>query len=112
MEELIKRIRQFVKERDWEQFHSPKNLAMALSVEVAEIMEHFQWRTERESRELDEETLMKVKDEVGDIFIYFLRLCDELKIDPIIAAKDKMKKNARKYPVEKSKGNAKKYTKL
>jgi len=112
MNELINKIRQFVKERDWEQFHTPKNLAMALSIEAAEIMEHFQWKTAEESRELDEATFAEVKDEIGDTFVYLLRLCDELGIDPIEAANGKMLKNAEKYPVEKAKGNAKKYTKL
>jgi len=112
MKELIQKIRQFIQERDWEQFHSPKNLSMALSIEAAEIMEHFQWKTTEESRQLDEKTFSEVKDEIGDTFVYLLRLCDELNIDPIKAANDKMLKNADKYPVNKSKGNAKKYTEL
>ncbi|NQV17319.1 MAG: nucleotide pyrophosphohydrolase [Armatimonadetes bacterium] len=112
MKELVKRIRQFAKERDWVQFHSPKNLSMALSIETAEIMEHFQWKTTEESRKLDEETFNEVKDEIGDTFVYLLRLCDELDIDPLQAANDKMLKNAEKYPVAKAKGNSKKYTKL
>ena len=112
MNDLMLKIRKFIQERDWEQFHSPKNLAMALSIEAAEIMEHFQWKTTDESRQLDEETFNEVKDEIGDTFVYLLRLCDELNIDPIKAANDKMVKNAAKYPVEKAKGNAKKYTKL
>lgn len=110
MQELILLIRKFVQERDWEQFHSPKNLTMALSIEVSEIMEHFQWMTTEESRHLDQETLNEVKDEIGDTFVYLLQLCDKLNIDPIEAAKHKMIKNAKKYPVEKAKGNAKKYT--
>lgn len=85
---------------------------MALSIETAEIMEHFQWKTTAESRDLDEATFNEVKDEIGDVFVYLLRLCDELKIDPIAAANAKMLKNARKYPVEKAKGNSKKYNKL
>ena len=112
MNDLMKRIRKFIKERDWEQFHSPKNLSMALSIEAAEIMEHFQWKTTEESRHLDAETMNEVKDEIGDTFVYLLRLCDELDIDPIKAANDKMLKNADKYPVEKARGNAKKYTKF
>jgi len=112
MNDLMKRIRDFIKERDWEQFHSPKNLSMALSIEASEIMEHFQWKTTEESRQLDEETWSEVKDEIGDTFVYLLRLCDELNIDPIKAANDKMLKNAEKYPVEKARGNSKKYTKL
>jgi dCTP diphosphatase len=112
MNDLMKLIRDFIKERDWEQFHSPKNLSMALSIEAAEIMEHFQWKTIEESRRLDDETFNEVKDEIGDTFVYLLRLCDELNIDPIQAANDKMLKNAVKYPVEKARGNSKKYTKL
>lgn len=112
MQNLMNRIRQFTRERDWEQFHSPKNLSMALSIEVSEIMEHFQWKTTEESRNLDAATIAKVKDEIGDTFTYLLRLCDELGIDPIEAANEKMVKNAKKYPVEKAKGNSKKYTEL
>ena len=112
MQDLMLLIREFIKERDWEQFHSPKNLSMALSIEVSEIMEHFQWKTTEESRNLDEATLNEVKDEIGDTFVYLLRLCDELNIDPIEAANIKMKKNAEKYPVEKAKGNALKYDKF
>jgi len=112
MEDLIMKIRKFIQERDWEQFHSPKNLVMALSVEVSEIMEHFQWLTTEESRHLPEEKLNEVQDEIGDVFVYMIRLCDELGIDPFEAANKKMIKNAEKYPVEKSKGNAKKYTEL
>ena len=112
MQELIKKLRKFAKERDWEQFHSPKNLVMALSVEVAEIMEHFQWLTEKQSRNLDQKTLDTVKQEIGDIQIYLARLADQLGIDPLLAAKEKLQKNAEKYPVKKAKGSAKKYTDL
>ena len=109
MQELIEQIRHFIRERDWEQFHSPKNLIMALNVEVAEIMEHFQWLTTEESRKLPESKFAEVKDEIGDVFVYLIRLCDELGIDLVEAANSKMEKNAEKYPVEKAKGNAKKY---
>ena len=112
MDDLLQQIRKFVRDRDWEQFHSPKNLSMALNIEIAEIMEHFQWKTAEESRRLDKETLNEVKDEIGDVLVYLLRMCDELGIDPLQAAKDKMLKNAEKYPVEKARGNAKKYTKF
>jgi len=110
MQELFEKIRKFIRERDWEQFHSPKNLIMALSVEISEIMEHFQWLTTEQSRNLSPEKKNEVKDEIGDVFVYLIRLCDELGIDPIKAANDKMVKNALKYPVEKAKGNMKKYT--
>ena len=112
MQVLIERIRKFIRERDWEQFHSPKNLVMALSVEIAEIMEHFQWLTIEESRKLSPAKMAEVKDEIGDVLVYLIRLCDELGIDPIKAANDKMLKNAEKYPIEKAKGSAKKYTEL
>jgi dCTP diphosphatase len=110
MEELIKEIKQFAKERDWEQFHSPKNLSMALSVEVAEIVEHFQWLTEEQSYQLGAEKLDEIKEEIGDVLIYLANLADKLGIDPIQAAKEKMGKNNLKYPVEKVKGKSSKYT--
>ena len=112
MQELIKKLRKFAKERDWEQFHSPKNLSMALAVEIAELMEHFQWLTEEQSSNLDQKTLARVKEEIGDIQIYLARLADQLGIDPLLAAKEKLQKNAEKYPVDKAKGSAKKYTDL
>jgi len=112
MQELIKKLGRFAKERDWEQFHSPKNLSMALAVEIAELMEHFQWLTEEQSCNLDQKTLAKVKEEIGDIQIYLARLADQLGIDPLLAAKEKLQKNAEKYPIEKAKGRANKYTDL
>ncbi|MCF7801800.1 MAG: nucleotide pyrophosphohydrolase [Candidatus Marinimicrobia bacterium] len=112
LEKLIETIRAFMAARDWEQFHSPKNLSMALSVEAAELMEHFQWLTMDESRDLSPETLARVRDEVGDVMVYLLRLCDVLGIDPVAAASEKMIKNGEKYPVEKARGNARKYTDL
>jgi len=112
MEELIQKLREFARERDWDQFHSPKNLAMALAVEVAELMEHLQWLTEDQSRNLDEKTLDKIKEEIGDTQIYLARLADQLGIDPLLAAKEKLLKNVEKYPIEKAKGSAKKYTNL
>jgi len=112
MKELMKKLSLFAKERDWEQFHSPKNLSMALAVETAEIMEHFQWLTEKQSRNLDQKTLEKVKDEIADTQIYLARLADQLGIDPIEEEKKKLIKNTNKYPIDKAKGSAKKYTKL
>ncbi len=106
MENLIKELREFAKERDWDQYHSPKNLAIALSVEVAEILEHFQWLTEDQSFNLDKKSLEKVRDEIGDIQIYLARLADQLGIDQLYAAKEKLKKNALKYPIEKAKNIA------
>lgn len=110
--ELRERVRAFVSERDWGQFHSPKNLAMALTVEMAELLEVFQWLTEEESRKLSPEARAAAAEEVADVFIYFLQLTDSLGIDPLAAARDKLAKNAAKYPVDKSRGNNKKYTEL
>ena len=112
MQELRKRLRAFATERDWEQFHSPKNLAMALSVEVAELMEHFQWLTQDESRNLDDGTLKAVRGEIADVMIFLTMLSDKFGIDPIAAAEEKIKINAEKYPVKLAKGKADKYTDL
>lgn len=112
MEELIKKLRKFADERDWEQFHSPKNLSMALVVEAGEILECFQWLTEEQSRNLDSETLKRVKEEIGDVQIYLARLADQIGFSPLEAAEEKLEQNKKKYPVEKAKGRAKKYTEL
>ena len=112
MKELTKSIGKFAQLRDWDQFHSPKNLAMALSVEVAEIVEHFQWLTQAESNNLNSAELAGVKEEIADVMIYLIRLADQLGIDPIQAAEEKMRLNEKKYPVEKARGNAAKYTDL
>ncbi|TCV88161.1 nucleotide pyrophosphohydrolase [Sulfurirhabdus autotrophica] len=105
-------IRAFAKARDWDQFHTPKNLSMALSVEVAELMEHFQWLSSQQSVMLDPPKLEAVSQEIGDVLIYLTRLADVLGIDPVDAAFRKMQLNEIKYPVEKSKGIAAKYTEL
>lgn len=110
MEELRLRLRQFARERDWEQFHTPKNLVMALSVEVAEITEHFQWLTGEESRRLSPEKLAQIQDEMGDAFVYLIMLADKLGINLVVAANAKIDKNEAKYPVEKSRGSSAKYT--
>lgn len=104
--------RRFSEEREWQQFHSPKNLSMALSVEVAELMEHFQWLTEVESHHLSEPKKAEVAEEISDVLIYLLRLSDLLKIDLAASFELKMKKNAEKYPVDKARGRALKYTDL
>lgn len=103
-------MREFADTRDWNQFHSPKNLAMALSVEAAELLEHFQWLTEQQSKNLPAQQLEKVSHELADILLYLVRLADKLDIDLFSAAQNKMHLNNEKYPVEKSRGNAKKYT--
>ena len=91
-------LKQFSAARNWEQFHSPKNLSMALSVEVAELVEHFQWMTEENSRTVNGDTLDAVKEEVADVLLYLLQICNQLNIDPIEAAQQKLVKNAVKYP--------------
>jgi dCTP diphosphatase len=103
-------LREFAEVRDWNQFHSPKNLSMALSVEVSEIVEHFQWLTEGQSKCLPKEKIGEVETELADTFIYLIRLADELDIDLMDAAFNKVKINEIKYPVEKVRSSAKKYT--
>ena len=110
MEDLRETIRMFIEERDWEQFHSPKNLAMALSVEVAEIVEHFLWVSQEESRNLPPERLAEVREEIGDVMIYLIELVDKLGINPVEAARAKLEVNVRKYPTTLVKGKAAKYT--
>ncbi len=110
MEDLQRAIRAFIADRDWEQFHSPKNLAMALSVEASEIVEHFQWLTEEQSRNLGPEKLAEVREEIGDVMIYLTELAGVLGIDPIEAARSKLDINKHKYPVDLVKGKAFKYT--
>jgi dCTP diphosphatase len=109
MQDLLQNIRDFTRERDWEQFHSPKNLAMALSVEIAEIVEIFQWLTEDESRRLDDGKRAELSDEIGDVVIYLMNLADKLDIDPIGAARRKLEKNKEKYPAHQVKGKSLKY---
>lgn len=110
--ELIKhKLRDFAEERDWDQFHSPKNLAMALNVEAAELLEHFQWLTEPQSASLNAETLNEVAEEIADIQLYLMRLADKLGVDIVAASLAKIEKNAKKYPADKVRGSSKKYTK-
>ena len=99
-------VRRFVEERDWRQFHSPKNLSMSLAIEAAELMEHFQWIDAAESRRLgeDPEKLAPVREEIADCCCYLLALANELKLDLAAAVRDKMVKNAAKYPAELSRG--------
>jgi dCTP diphosphatase len=110
MEELRERVRRFAAARDWDQFHSPKNLAMALSVEASELVEEFQWLTEEQSRNLDPERRERVRLEAADVFIYLLRIADKLGIDLIQAANDKMVLNEQKYPADRVRGDSRKYT--
>lgn len=105
-------ISDFAKARDWQQFHTPKNLVMALNVEVAELMEHFQWLTPEQSQQLDVQTKAEVAKEIADVLIYLVRLAAVLDVDPLQAAFDKIQINAKKYPVHKAHGNHLKYDKL
>jgi len=110
MENLVKELREFAKERDWEQFHSPKNLAMALVVEAAEIVEHFQWLTQEQSKSLPPDKLEEIKEEIADVMIFLINLADKLGIDLLEAAKEKIQKNKKNYPAAKVRGKALKYT--
>jgi len=103
------RLRKFADDRDWEQFHSPKNLSMALIVEAAELVEHFQWLTEEQSSSLKEKKLEEVEAELADIQLYLIRLADMLNVDLIAAANKKIEKNNEKYPADKVRGSSKKY---
>jgi NTP pyrophosphatase (non-canonical NTP hydrolase) len=107
---LQQRLAAFAAARDWDQFHSPKNLAMALSVEAAELVEEFQWLTEEQSRQLDAERRERVRLEVADVFIYLLRLADKLGVDVMRAAEDKIALNEQKYPADRVRGDSRKYT--
>lgn len=111
-DQLKLRIRQFADERAWQQYHSPKNLAMALIVEAAELVEHFQWLTEAQSQTLAPEKLAQVSDELADIQIYLIRIADQLNVDLLEAVDKKIEKNAVKYPADKVRGSAKKYNEL
>jgi len=112
METLRARLRAFVAERDWDQFHTPKNLAMALVAEAGELVEHFQWLTPEQSSNLPAEVRAEVELEIADVLLFLLRLCDKLDIDPTVAAEKKLELNRQKYPVEKAKGRATKYDRL
>ncbi|ABE43671.1 nucleotide pyrophosphohydrolase [Polaromonas sp. JS666] len=112
LQALINSLREFSSQRDWDQFHSPKNLASALTVEAAELLEHFQWLTEAQSRDLPADKRVAVGEEMADVLLYLLRLSDQLNIDLVEAARRKLTLNAAKYPVDRSRGTSKKYTEL
>ncbi|EMA2426831.1 MULTISPECIES: nucleotide pyrophosphohydrolase [Vibrio] len=112
LEQLQKKLQVFADERDWEKFHSPKNLVMALSGEVGELVEHFQWLTEKQSQNLSVEQKEEVSNEVADIFLYLLRFSTKLDINLLESCEKKLTINEQKYPVNKSYGVATKYTKL
>lgn len=112
MNELKIKLMAFVKERNWEQYHSPKNLAIGLSVEANELLDIFIWLSENESRQVTPLQLERIKEEVGDIMIHLVNFCNAFGIDPIDCAHQKLEINKKKYPVSKSYGNAKKYNEL
>ena len=112
LQEIKTRIKQFIKERDWEQYHSPKNLSMSIAIEAAELMEHFQWLTIGESHKLlkDKKKRIEIEDELADIAIYVLDFCNLFGIDIEKSIVRKLNKTARKYPANLVKGKAHKYT--
>ena len=110
MEKLLSKIREFNEKRDWAQYHSPKNLATSVMIEAAELAEVFQWLTEEESMNLSRKALENAGEEIADVFIYLLNLADKLGIDPVEASCRKIKLNAKKYPVEDSRGSRLKYS--
>lgn len=109
IETLQSRLRIFAAERDWDQFHAPKNLAMALAVEASELMEHFQWLSGEQSQSLSGEKLEQVADEIADVQIYLARLADKLDVNIAESVERKMRINAHKYPAHRVRGSARKY---
>jgi len=110
LEEVRVLISNFAKERDWDQFHSPKNLSMALIVEAGELVEHFQWMKQSDSRALEKDKLEAVGEELADILVYLVRIAEQLDIDLISAVRKKMQSNEAKYPADMVRGSSKKYT--
>lgn len=108
-DDIAQELRRFAEDRDWDQFHSPKNLAMATAVEAAELLEHFQWLTEEQSKILKPDKLAKVAEEIADIQVYLIRLADKLGINILKSVRAKIKQNAAKYPADKVRGDARKY---
>lgn len=109
LSDLRQRLRAFASERDWDQFHSPKNLAMAITGEAGELAAEFQWLTEGQSQALDGQALERVKGEVGDVLIYLIRLADKLNIDLVETAESKILANETRYPADRVRGQARKY---
>ena len=109
---LLKKILEFRKDRDWEQFHNPKNLAISISLEAAELLENFQWKDLEESLKFAQENKGKISEEVADLLIYIFYLCNDLGIDFMNAIDKKIEVNSKKYPIDKSKGKSNKYNEL
>lgn len=110
LSDLTQRLRDFAEARDWDRFHAPKNLAMALTGEAGELAAEFQWLSEAESAALDPERLARVRQEAADVLLYLLRLADRLNFDLAEAALEKLALNAERYPVERVRGSARKYS--
>ena len=111
-ETLKEKLLQFRNERDWEQFHDPKNLAEGITIESAELLENFLWKKAEQSRKLSKTEMQRVQEEIGDIFAFLIYLCHELEIDLFEATHQKIDLNHKKYPIEKSKGKSTKYKDL
>ena len=112
IKQLQQTLTEFAQQRDWEQFHTPKNLAMALSGEVGELLEIFQWLTPEQSQQLSPEKKQHAREEIADVMMYLLRLADKSDIDVMQACQEKIQQNAAKYPISKCYGSAKKYNEL
>jgi len=112
LRDLARHLNRFAADRDWQQFHSPKNLASALIVEAGELLEHFQWMTEEQSREISLDKREAIGAEIADVLLYLVQLSSSLGIDPVAAAEAKLLVNERKYPVDRSRGSSKKYDEL
>lgn len=110
IDSLNERIRKFVEDRDWEQYHSPKNLAMAMIVEASELVEIFQWMTEEESHNLEPDKLRRVEEEIADVTVYLMRIADQLNINLYEAIDRKLTLNEKKYPADLVRGKSKKYS--
>jgi NTP pyrophosphatase (non-canonical NTP hydrolase) len=108
--QLRELVREFVDERDWDQFHTPKNLSSALAVEAAELLEHFQWLQNGRAEELGEDKLREVRHEMADVLVYLVRLADKLDVDLMAAVQEKMVLNRAKYPADQVRGDARKYS--
>jgi dCTP diphosphatase len=109
---LYQKILEFRDDRDWEKYHDPKNLSQAISIEASELQEIFLWKTNDESRNLTDNEIQNVKEELADVFIFMMYMCNEFDVDLLEEVKKKLTKNGRKYPVEKAIGSSKKYTEL